>query len=361
MPDFLKIFKSVGSFVGEESYLGVDIGTTSIKIAEITKGGEWPKLVNYGILESYGHLERINSAIQTSSLKMAEKETGALLKALVKKLKIGTKNAVASIPTFSAFITTLETPAMSEVDTTKAMQYQIQQYVPLPIEEVAIEWIKVGERDDERGGKKQQILLILIPKEHLQRYQNVFKMAGLNLKFLEIESFSLARALIGDNAQTALIADIGALYTNLAVVSNGFLKYNVQTDFSGNTLTRAIASGLNINTRRAEEIKKQTGISGGEGERELSTLAYPSLDAIIGEITRTKNIYGKNYNGAVEKVILAGGGANMPGIGNYFGERIGLPTEIANPFTRINYPPDIEPLLKELGPLMSVAIGLALK
>ena len=357
--DFLKSFKS---FVAP-SYLGVDIGTASIKIAEIARTeGQWPKLVNYGILESYGHLERLNSAIQTSSLKMAEKETAAFLKTLVKKMGVGAKEAVASIPTFSSFVTLMETPIMSEADTAKAMTYQIQQYVPLPKEEVEIEWIKIGEREDEtQKTRKQQILLILIPKENIQGYQNVFKLAGLNLRFLEIESLSLARALIGDLPETTLIADIGALYTNIAIIDNGFLKYNNHTDFAGNSLTRAVANGLNINVRRAEEIKKQQGLLGGVGEHELSTLSLPFLDAIIGEINRGRNIYEKNYSRKTEKIILAGAGANFSGIAQYFEKSVGLPVNVANPFSRLNYSPAIEPAIKELGPMLSVAIGLAIK
>jgi len=359
MFDFLKSFKS---FVAP-SYLGVDIGTASIKIAEIVRTeGQWPKLVNYGILESYGHLERINSAIQTTSLKMAEKETAAFLKTLIKRMGVGTKEAVASVPTFSSFITLLETPVMSEIDTAKAMTYQIQQYVPLPREEVEIEWIKVGEREDETQKKrKQQILLILIPKEIIQKYQNIFKLAGLNLKFLEIESLSLARALIGELPETTLIADIGAFYTNIALIDNGFLKYNAHTDFAGNSLTRAIANGLNISVRRAEEIKKQQGLLGGVGEHELSTLAFPFLDAIIGEINRASNICEKNYGLKIKKIILAGAGANFSGIAEYFEKNIGLTVSVANPFSRLNYSPAIEPAIKELGPTLSVAIGLALK
>jgi type IV pilus assembly protein PilM len=359
MFDFLKSFKS---FVAP-SCLGVDIGTTSIKIAEIAKTeGQWPKLVNYGILESYGHLERLNSAIQTSSLKMAEKETAAFLKTLVKKMGVGAREAAASIPTFSSFITLLETPIMSEIDTAKAMTYQIQQYVPLPKEEVEIEWIKIGEREDEtQKTRKQQILLILIPKESIQRYQNVFKLAGLNLRFLEIESLSLARALIGELPETTLIADIGALYTNIAVIDKGFLKYNAQTDFSGNSLTRAVANGLKISVRRAEEIKKQQGLLAGVGEHELSTLALPFLDAIIREINRARNISEKNYGLKTEKIILAGAGANFPGIAQYFEKNIGLSVNVANPFSRLNYSPAIEPAIKELGPTLSVAIGLGIK
>ena len=98
MFDFLNSFKSL---MGKGSSLGVDIGTASIKVVELVNVDNKPTLKNYGILESYGHLERPNDAIQTSTLKMLEKETGELLKLLLKNLNITTTNAVASLPNFS--------------------------------------------------------------------------------------------------------------------------------------------------------------------------------------------------------------------------------------------------------------------
>jgi len=347
--------------LGKKSYLGVDIGTTSIKMVEISKGRIQPKLQNYGILESYGHLERLNDAIQTSSLKIAERQTAELLKLLLKKIKIKTFDAIASIPAFSTFITILEIPEMSEIDAAKAVPFQIRQHIPLPTSEVAIEWLKVGKKEDEKGFSKQEILVISVPNEQIRRYQNVFKLAGLKLKALEVETLGLIRALIANDPTPTLIVDIGARSTNIAVAEGGFLKHNYQTDFAGGSLTQAIASGLNINIRRAEELKKQRGLLAAGGEYELSTLTLPFLDAIINEAKRAKDNYEKNQKYKIERVILAGGGANLLGIDKYFEGQINLPTVIGNPFSKIEYPAKIEPFIKELGPAFSVAIGLGIR
>ncbi len=346
---------------GSRSYLGVDIGTTSIKMVEILKGRRRPRLGNYGVLESYGHLERLNDAIQTSALKMMERETAELLKILLKQLKIKSRDAIASIPAFSAFVTLLEMPEMSEIDTNKAIPFQIQQYIPLPISEVSIDWLKVGQREDEKGFTKQQIILISVPNEQIRRYQNIFKLAGLRLMALEIESLSLIRAMATNDPTPTLIVDIGSRSTNIVAVDKGFLKYSTQTDFSGGFLTQAIASGLGINIRRAEELKKQRGLLGAGGEYELSTLTLPFLDAIINEARRAKDVYEKSQGLKIERVILAGGGANLLGIEKYFEEQIGLATVVGNPFSKIEYPSEIEPIVKELGPPFAVAIGLGIK
>ena len=349
------------SIFGNAACLGIDIGTTSIKIAEVAESSSIFHLKNYGLLESYGHLERLNDAIQTSSLKLFERETVNLLVTLLKQVKPSTKNVVASIPPFSSFVTLLEMPMMSDADTSKGMSFQVRQYIPLPVSEVAIDWLKVGEKEDENGIKKQQVLLISVPNEQIKKYQMIFKSAGLNLVSLEIEGLALTRMLINGDQTPTLIMDIGARSTNLLITDQGHLKLSAQTDFAGGTLTQAVASGLNINVKRAEELKKLRGLLGSGGEYELSTLMFPYLDAIIGEAKHLKIRYETEYAGKVERVILAGGCANLPGIQAYVGEQLGLPASKANPFSHISYPNNLEPIIGDLGPMFGVALGLALR
>ena len=176
----MNFFKSFGSLIGKKSYLGVDIGTTSIKIVELAESGGHPTLKNYGVLESYGHLERLNNAIQTSTLKMLDKETGELMNQLLRKLNIKTTDVIASLPTFSAFTALLDVPVMSPQETAQAMEYQAKAFVPLPISEVSIDWLPVGEYEDEKGIKHQQVFLVSVPNEQVRKYQRIFTGLFLN-------------------------------------------------------------------------------------------------------------------------------------------------------------------------------------
>jgi len=358
---FLMAFNFFQNLFGKHSYLGVDIGTTSIKFVELRKTQALPELVNYGLLESYGHLERLNDAIQTSTLKVQDEATSKLLKIMLKNSGVSTKDVVAAVPAFSAFVTLLEMPMMSEKDTSKTMQFQAKQYIPLPISAVAIDWVKLGEHTDAKGNKVQQVLLVSIPNEHIQKYKNIFSQAGLNLIALEVEGMSIARALTTGIAKTTLIIDIGSRSTSIVIARDGFLRFAGQTDFAGGSLTQTISAGLNIRVRRAEDLKKQRGLKGTGGEYELSTLMLPILDVIINEVRRVKDNYEKEYNDTVAQIMVSGGGANLLGILPYIQEQLNLPVLKANPFLRVQYGSDIEPLVAELGPEFSVAIGLGIK
>jgi len=356
------MFNFLKSAIGLNSYLGIDIGTASIKLVEVARGqGERPSLRNYGVLESLGPLERLNEAIQTSTLRIVEKDAAALLKKLLEEVRPRSNEAVASLPAFVVFTTLLEIPQMPVGDMAKALPYQVSQHIPLPISDVAIDWLLVGEREDERGFIKQQVLVVSVPNEQVRRYQDIFKLAGLKLKALEVETMGLVRSLIVGDVTPTMIIDIGSYVTNIAIVDKGFLKYNFQTDFASSSLSQAIARGLNIEVKRAEELKRQKGLLGTGGEYELSTLTVPLLDAILNETEKARGTFEREQGIKLERVILAGGGVNLLGIEKYFEQQLNLPAVIGNPFSKVEYSSQIEPLVKSLSPSLAVAIGLGIK
>lgn len=349
------------SFLKEESYLAVDIGTASIKVVELSGAREKPMLRNYSLLETTGHLDRLNDAIQTSSLKIVENETAGLLRVLLREMKSKATLAVASLPSFSAFTTLLDIPLMSERETAQAIQYQARSVIPLPLTEVVIDWLPVKEWTDEKEVKRQRLFLTAVPNEQIKRYQSIFRQAGLNLRILEIETLSLARVLTDKDPTNTLIVDIGARSTAMAIASEGLLKYSAQTDFAGGFLTQAVANGLGINTKRAEELKRRRGLLGTGGEYEVSTLMLPYLDVILGEVRRVKNLYEKTYSEKVERIIIAGGGANLLGLEKYVSDQFKMPSLKASPFTRVGYPPRLAPLVGSLGAPLAVSLGLGMR
>ena len=355
------MFSFLKSFTAPNSYLGVDIGTNSIKVVEIEKTPRKPRLVNYGMLEHFGYLERQNEAIQTSSLSISVPETARLLKVLCEKSNFKTNNVIASIPAFASFLTFIEVPEMPEGDMLNALKYQIPKYIPLPVDETNIDWLQVGQTKDENGFVKQQILLTAVPKDKVSKYQEVFKVAGLNLRMLEVESLSLVRAIAASAEEPVVIVDIGSRSTNILVANKGYVRYSSQSDYAGLSLTQAIAHGLGIDMKRGEELKKQRGIIVRQEEYELSTLTLPFIDAIISDIERAKSAYDKGSTEPVTAVLLTGGGANLPGLPKYIEDHVGLKTAIANPLSNLEYQEEISVLEKEIGPALAVAIGLGIK
>ncbi|KKS43949.1 hypothetical protein A2116_00710 [Candidatus Jorgensenbacteria bacterium GWA1_49_17] len=356
---FFDFFSDITNFLKAGSVLGVDIGTTSIKMAEVSRKGANFKLLNYGILETKGYLEHSNQAIQTGSLEIVEKETVNLLNTLLHEVKPKTKTVLVSVPVFSSFLVPLDMPFLSSQETGKSISFQAKQYIPLPENAVSVDWIKVDEFENDRGVKFQRLLLIGIPSSVIRKYKNIFRAVGLRLVALELEILALARALNPD--KPTIVIDIGGEVASINVIEGGFVKHSSVSDYGGIHLTKSLSQGLGLSVVRAEELKRRRGLLGREGESELSTLILPFLDVIIQETRYARDSYERRYGKKVEKLMLVGGGANLLGIEKYFGREMNLPTVEPATLRGFEYAPDLEPIVKNLNKELPVAIGLAKK
>ncbi|OHB22734.1 MAG: hypothetical protein A2939_03940 [Parcubacteria group bacterium RIFCSPLOWO2_01_FULL_48_18] len=342
------------------SYVGVDIGTTTIKMVEMLREGNQFRLRNYGMLESFGHLSRMSGVIQSASMKLVDTETVELLRVLLKRVKPSSKIAIASLPNFSGFMTLLELPEMHPDELTQAIGFQAREHIPLPLEEAFIDWSSVGTVSD-GNLTKQLILLIAVPMDAVHNYQTIFNEVGLKLIAVELDSVSLVRAAIQNDPTPTVIADIGSQTTTVIVADQGFLRLTFNSETAGSDLTTSISNSLTLGPRRSEEMKKTRGLVNRSGEEELSTLMLPLIDVIINEVRRGIETYEEKYKTKVERVMLAGGTANLPNIEEYFSSQLRLPVVKINPFGHMSYPTELAPITKELGPLLSVSIGLAMK
>ena len=352
--------KDIGRFLLPASVLGVDIGTASVKVVQLSRKRGRPVLENYGILGTRSYLEHQNQAIQTSSLKAVEKDVVALLKILLKEMRIKQGKAVVAVPSFVAFITPLEIPLLSPQETKKAISFQARQYIPLPPSEVTIDWFTVGKFQHPRGPLYQRALLMGIPNDFVRGYQAIFRKAGLTLATVELESLAVVRAL-GPFSAPTMIIDFGAESTNVMVAEGERLVSNGQTDYGGSYLTQALSRSLGVSMNRAEDLKRRRGLKGEGGELELSTLMLSFLDVILQECEHAKKTYEERHGKKVERLVLVGGGANLIGIEQYFGGQLGLAVTAPAGLTKTAYDPKLEAIAPLLNRELSVALGLALR
>ena len=350
------------NFFQNKATLGIDIGSTSIKIAEVSPGASGPHLDNYALFENLAHLERSNAVFQSKTVKIYEEEIASYLKIIYKRAGFKAKRVFASLPAFSSFSTSIEIPMMSEKEVRQTLNFKAKQYIPLPMDSVALDWVKVGERLDDKGVKQQQLFLIAVPKNYLDQYQKIFRLAGLDLESLELEVFSTAR-LLGNTPEPTLIIDLGARSTLFIVAKNRAPHYISQSDFSSSSLTEAISRSLGINSLRAEGLKREKGLGSFdyEADKELSTLLTPVIDVIISEAKRAKDSYANLHHEDIKRVVLTGGGANLIGLREYIAKSLNLEVAKANSFEGIYYERRLDPILNDLSTELAVSLGLALK
>lgn len=339
-------------------YVGIDIGTTSIKVAEIVKTGGDLYLRSYGILENYAHLERLNESIQTSSFKLVEEPTAQLISTLLQKTNMQPDYVSMSVPVFESFVSLVNLPKMPDKEIGQALAYQAKQYIPLPLADTMLEWVNVGADD-----KGLQVLLIAVPKEEVARLVKTAQLAKLNLNAIELESISAARIFSTAIKEPYMIVDLGGRLTSFSVVENSKLKFVENIDLGGGDLTQVISTGMNIDPFRAEELKRTYGIINTDGDGSgVSNLMLPILGNIAAQTIKTKKLYESNHNISIGTVVLTGGSANLPGIVAYFEHEMQCKMIKGNPFEMgvIKYESKLEPVVKDIGSSLSIACGLSM-
>ncbi|HPY99499.1 MAG TPA: pilus assembly protein PilM, partial [bacterium] len=171
------------------------------------------------------------------------------------------------------------------------------------------------------------------------------------------------RALMGNDPSTVMIVEIGANSTDLSVVHESIPVLNRSLEICGSTVTAVLAEKLGLSFNQAEQFKFDLGASLSDvSQEELPQLIIKTLAPVIHEIEYMREFYQNNAGGQkIEKIILSGGGALLMNLADYLSRRLNLQVIIGNPFSRIIYPSEIEPIIAEVGPKLAVAAGLALR
>lgn len=333
-------------FSKKNSILGVDIGTSNIKIAQVSHGEK-------AVLDTYGI---VNTAYQFGGKNdgLAIEQMAAILKSLVEKAGVTTKRCVISFPNSAVFTSVLKLPKMNDKDLASSVEFEAKKYVPLALTEVDLSWTVIG--DTALSGGTQNILLTAVPKQITKNYMQVFSRAGLEPEVGEIEALALIRSLIGNVPINCVIIDIGARSTGLNIIENGFLRLSRNLNIGGDTITDKIAQALNISYFRAEQFKKDFGVS---SSTLIPDTIRPVLNIIKNEVKQLLTIY-QSQNVSLEKILIVGGGSNLPGIVGFF-EDLKLKVELGNPLRVVGYSQSLEPVLKRYALSLPIAIGLALR
>ncbi len=376
----MKFFKS------HLNYLGVDIGSTGIKVVELKNENGRPRLVTYGFTE-----EPID-IIHNHSAQMQAK-AAVLLTKILSQAKATTKKTIAALPSFSVFSSIISLPMMNKKELAQAIYWQAKKFIPLPLEEMTLDW-KLLESDvaaidyqgsadsagksvskDEKTGassdsgnsnkpktksKDIKVLIAAAPKKLVLRYINIFKQANLDLLSLETENFALERSLIGGEKVPIMLVDIGAITSDISVIESGIPLLSRSVDSGGKTITQVIMQSMHIDEKRAEQFKRDIGFASGHGD--LPRLIEKSIAPIVNEIKYCFELYAsQESHHRIEKIILTGGSAFLPNITEYLSKLLDIKVFVGDPWARIIYPVELKSVLDNLAPRFSVAIGLAMR
>jgi type IV pilus assembly protein PilM len=353
----LNIFNQPLKMFFPKKMVGIDIGTASIKVVEISRWGQGKTLENYGEIKSVSLYKEPFRTEGKGSYLLSNYFVARAIRAILDEARIKTRAVVFSIPDFSTFCTSFELPPMSQKEVPEAVHYNAPQYIPLPIAETTLDWKVIGGVPGEKNSPLK-VFLVAIPNQTIQDYQKVAQQAGLELYAVEAETLGLARALAKDRKNCICIVDIGVQSTTINVVDKKSLKKSFSFDFAGSQLTYALSSSLGLGHTEADELKNSEGlISTKEG---ISKTLYLLIDPLLAEVKRVLFDFYQQEGKEVDEIYLTGGTSALPGLREYFEEVLKKKVEIPNCFADMLYPPILGKKLIEMSPSFSVATGVAL-
>ena len=317
------------------------------------------------------------------------KDPGALSKVIENSLKkvrgedLKTQYVVACLPEEKAFLEIIRMPLMEEKELKSAVLFEAENYIPLPMEQVYLDFEVIPSLSG--PSDKIEVLIAALPKKIIDSYVEAIRGAGLFPKALEVESQSIARALVknGVSSFPVLLIDLGATRTSFIIFSGCSLRFTSSISVSSQGFTKAISNALKVSLTEAENLKLKWGIEGAFGIEEEKKLEVqnqrkqvfealiPSLTDLAEQIRKYIDYYQSHTKEnnlsrdkrEISKIILCGGGARLLGLPEFLSSQLKIPVELGNPWVNILPAP-----LKEIPSLpfkeslaYTTALGLALR
>jgi len=356
MSFFSKLF---GTTNKAKSVIGVDVGSSSLKVVQLRREGGTAILETYGelALGPYAGVE-VGQATNLPAAKIAE-----TLLDLLREANVTTKDAGISIPFSRSLLTLVELPRRDNPEEQKTViELEARKYIPVPVSEVQLDWFIIPEAIPEgaKPSPKIQVLLVAVHNDELALLEGVVRGTELAASFYEIEIFSTIRSVVDEPVKPVLVLDIGASATKVYVVEHGVVALSHNIPRGGQDVTRTIATSSGISMGSAETMKKEHGFAKDKATYDRRSIELV-FSRIFDEAKRALLQYETTKNKKVACLVLTGGGGVTRELQAYAKSFFSLDVKVADPFGKTQAPAFMRPVLESIGPEFAVAVGLALR
>lgn len=337
-------------FLHDRPIVGIDISPTGIKVMAINMK-KWS-------VSGYGSIDLDPARVEESLTKKDSYITDSLRKLLDKNFcgKLPSDHAILSIPTARTYSRSLTLPRAAEKNLTEAISLEAEQYIPIPIAQLNIDFEVI-----ERTPDSLIVTISAAPKLLVDALVAACEACKLTVLMVEPGINAVARIVnkTEEGHLATVIVDIGAANTDIAVLDKT-IRASASVNEGGNSFTLSIANKLKVPLQNAHQLKVLNGLSFGTKQAKIEAALKPSLDTIVGETQKIMRYYTERINVGkkIDQVIIVGGGSNVPGLGDYFTEHLVMPARVASPWQVLDFGKLPQPA-KQFKPRYITAAGLA--
>ncbi len=355
--------------------VGLDIGSSSVKVVQLKRTGEQLSLINLA-------LEEIPLEVQEEADADVKNDLVAdIVKKMFKEHNIHTKDVVTSLPGDDAIVRYVKLPFMSDEELKNVISYEAEQYIPLAIDQVVLDFDRLGEIEED-GQKKLEILLVAAKEEIVDRHLDLLKRAGLNPMVIDVDSFALSNAFERNyghlEGETISLVHMGAKLTTINILEEGVSHLTRDIQVAGNNFTREIQREFGVSLAEADELKRLQGKVLTETE-DIMQIEVPTkedqsarvgeslnslLNKLIAEIRRSFSYYESSIRKkTVTRIVLSGGSAQLKNMDKYLAEKLNVPVELNDPFKVLQISEKLFDLdfIHANAHRFNVSVGLALR
>jgi type IV pilus assembly protein PilM len=335
--------------------VGIDFGSSSIKVVELEQREEVIALSTYGELQ-------LGPYANTGMGSTTKLDTPKRIEALVDVLReagVDAKSGVTALPLPDSFVTVMTLTARPDEDITSRVPVEARKYIPVPLTDVALEWSEVP-RTSDPGDLNREILLAAIQNEALLQIRQVLGAIHMDSQPLEIELFSTLRAAAKQSEETLAIIDVGAQMSKLYVIEGGFLHRIHRVRAGGTQATEALSRQLGIGFEDAENLKRNY-IPDQKYAVEIKKVMAGIFDRPFQEFKRVISQHENRMGKPIGRIVLTGGSSLFYDFVSYASYMLDTEVALVNPFTKVAYPAFMEDTLTQIGPVFATALGAALR
>ncbi len=337
---------------GIRDFFGLDIGSTTIRVVQLSHSGTTKSLLKYGYMPVVGNIAESDSPADRQKLAQSIKE-------LISSAGISTNNVAVGLPSKRVFTTVVDIDRLSESEISQTIQLQAESIIPTPLSESKIDWAVVGDSPQDQG--KVEVLLSSVSNSYVESRLDMLESVGLNVIAFEPENQAISRSLMpAESSAMTLILDIGHTSTDLVISLNGAPRLTRSISTGMQAIVRAAMQNLNIDDKQAEQFVLKFGLSKDKLEGQIHSAIIGTVDILVGEIEKSiKFVVARYPNVAVEKIIVTGGAATLPEFPVYLANRLNIAIEIGNAWRNVAFPPQQQNDLLAVSNHFAVAVGLA--
>ncbi len=352
----------MGLFSKNKGLIGLDIGSSAIKVVELSESKRRYGLLNFGMIALPP--EAIVDGAMMNATRIAE-----AVGELVNNHKIKTKEVATAISGHSVIIKKISLPAMTDEELEESIQWEAEQYIPFDINDVHIDVQRLGNKTTEGG--QMDVLLVAAKKDMINDYTAVISEAGLTAVIMDVAGFAVQNQFELNYevaaGETVVLCNIGASIVNINIVKGDVTAFTRDVSMGGNLFTEEIQKQLNVSYDEAEALKLG-GDAGSESQavvpQEVEGIIASVSENLASEIQRSLDFYAATAaEDHITKIYLSGGSAKVPGLARVFEARTNIPVEIMHPFKNVHFNErqfNSNDLVSQ-SPMAAVGVGLAMR